>query len=631
MSARHDTKSLRYLGTLSLGALGIVYGDIGTSPLYALRECFHGPHSVPVTPENVIGVLSLIVWSLILVISVKYLALIMRADNKGEGGILALLALVLPGGGTTGNASWHAWTLVILGLFGSALLYGDGVITPAISVLSAIEGFEVITPVLTPYVIPLTILILIGLFAMQSHGTEKVGFLFGPLMLIWFSVLALLGLRWIGTRPDVLSSVNPVHAIDFFVRNSWHGFLVMGVVFLVVTGGEALYADMGHFGRRPIRLVWFFLVLPALLINYFGQGALLLSDAAHAEHPFFHLAPSWAQVPLVILSTLATVVASQAVISGAFSLTMQAVQLGYLPRVDIRHTSAHEYGQIYIPIVNWLLFIATIGLVLGFRTSSALASAYGIAVTTTMVITTILAFYAMRDLWHWNTAIALLVAASFLVIDLSFFGANIVKVKDGGWFPLAIGLFVLTLMTTWRRGRMVLAQRIGEMTVSLDAFLKQVESESPHRTRGTEIHLSSSPFGAPRTLLTNYKHNHTLHEMVVMVTVLAERTPYVDQAGRLKVEPLSAGFYRVVVKYGFNQQPNLPQALSGCAAQGLKIDLNDVTYLLGRETLLATRRGGMALWREHLFAFLSRNASRPTKFFQLPSNQVLEIGDQIEM
>ena len=620
----------RYLLTLSLGALGVVYGDIGTSPLYALRECFHGTHKIEPSPDNILGVLSLIFWSLVLVISVKYLALIMRADNKGEGGILALLALVLPNG-TSIRSGWVAWWLVILGLFGSALLYGDGVITPAISVLSAMEGFEVVTPALKPYVLPLTVLILVGLFAVQSHGTERVGFLFGPLMIVWFLTLAFLGIAAMLHHPTVLAAVHPGYAVSFFLHEGWHGFLILGIVFLVVTGGEALYADMGHFGKLPIRLAWFAVVLPGLLLNYFGQGALLLEDPKLASHPFFLMAPGWALVPLVLLATAATCVASQAVISGAFSLTMQAVQLGYLPRLEIRHTSDTEYGQIYIPIVNWLLFLATIWLVVTFRTSSALASAYGIAVTTTMVITTILAYFAMRKLWNWNLPLSLAVTAFFLVIDLSFFGANVIKVLDGGWFPLAVGFGMLAVMTTWRRGRIILAARMAETSLSLQEFFRRLAEDNPPRPKGTEIHMFSHPTGAPRTLLTNYRHNHTLHQMVVIVTVQSERQPYVDPLERITVEHLEQGFHRVIMRYGFNETPNVPWSLKMCGDHGLHIDLDDVTYFLGRETLIATKRPGMAPWREHLFAFLSRNASRPTKYFHIPPNQVLEIGDQIEL
>lgn len=621
----------RWIGllSLSLGALGVVYGDIGTSPLYALRECFHGPHALPATAANVYGVLSLIVWSLVIVISVKYVGLILRADNEGEGGILALMALVAaPNGERKGS---NRLALVFIGLFGAALLYGDGMITPAISVLSAIEGLGVATPTLQPYVVPITIAVLVGLFAFQRHGTEGIGYVFGPIMLVWFLVLAVTGLWHIASHPRVLVAINPIHAMDFFAANGWHAFLILGIVFLVVTGGEALYADMGHFGRTPIRMVWFSVVLPALLLNYFGQGALVLEHPGFAVSPFYHLVARWAQYPMVLLATTATVVASQAVISGAFSLTMQAVQLGYLPRVEIQHTSGSEYGQIYIPLTNALLLLSTVALVIGFGSSSRLASAYGVAVTTTMVITTLLAYVAMRELWRWSWPIALLAVSAFLAVDLSFFAANIVKVLDGGWFPLLVSLAIVTVMTTWRRGREILAQRIARSPETFEEFFEQIDNDPPALVRGTEIHLYSNSDRVPSTLLRNVRHNRVIHEQIAIVTVVIERKPIVRSENRLEVKRPRKNFFRIRVHYGFLQTPHVPRALAQSTLDDLVLDPETTTYVLGRETLLATTRPGMALWRERLFAFLSRNAARATSFYRIPPKQVLEIGAQIEL
>jgi KUP system potassium uptake protein len=614
---------------LSLGALGVVYGDIGTSPLYALRECFHGPHAVAATIVNVYGVLSLIVWSLVVVISVKYVALILRADNEGEGGILALMALVADPAEKRNGAGQLA--LVFLGLFGAALLYGDGIITPAISVLSAIEGLEVAAPALDPYVVPITIGVLVGLFAIQRHGTAGIGFIFGPIMLVWFLVLAGTGLWQIVANPGVLVALNPWYAVTFFAANGGHGFLILGIVFLVVTGGEALYADMGHFGKRPIRLAWFSMVLPALLCNYFGQGALILRHPEWVVSPFYHLAADWAKYPLILLATTATVVASQAVISGAFSLTMQAVQLGYLPRLEIRHTSESEFGQIYIPLINTLLLLTTLALVVGFGSSSRLASAYGVAVTTTMVITTALAYFAMRKLWHWSMPLALATAGAFLVVDLSFFSANIVKVLDGGWFPLLVGLIVVTVMTTWRRGRAILARRIAETAVSYEEFFEQLDEDPPTRVLGTEIHMYSDPQRVPTTLLRNVRHNRVIHEQIAVVTIVVDRKPVVRSEHRIEVERPRKDFFLIRVHYGFLQTPNIPRALAQSKLEDLDLDPQTTTYILGRETLLATTRPGMALWRERLFAFLSRNALRATVYYRIPPKQVLEIGAQIEL
>lgn len=613
---------------VSLAALGVVYGDIGTSPLYALRECFHGVNPFPVTPENILGVLSLIFWSLILVISIKYLLFVMRADNRGEGGILALLALLDPWQGPPQN---KRRVLLVLGLFGAALLYGDGVITPAISVMSAMEGLEVAMPALSHYVTPLTILILVLLFLFQKRGTAGVGSVFGPVMVLWFLVLAGLGISGILRAPAVLAAINPVHAVRFFVDNGVTGLLVLGAVFLVVTGGEALYADMGHFGPGPIRFAWFALVLPALLLNYFGQGALMLSDPARTIHPFYQLAPPWALYPLVLLATIATVIASQAVISGAFSLTRQAVALGQFPRLRIVQTSSEEIGQIYIPGINWILMVVTISLVLGFGSSSHLAAAYGVAVTTTMVITTVLAFFITRERWGWHPVLSLLVATVFLVADLAFFGANLFKVPDGGWFPLVAGAGIFTLMSTWRRGRELLGERLRKNIKPLENFLEKIAGEPPLRIPGTAIFLTGNRSGTPPMLLHHLAHNLVLHEQVVILTAVTREIPRIPAADRLKVTDHGQGVFRVLVYYGFMQSPNIPVALRSCEAFGLTIDLEATTFYLGRETLIPTEKvPGMMLWREKLFAFMSRNSLRPTTFYNLPPERVMEIGIQVE-
>jgi KUP system potassium uptake protein len=616
------------LPLLTLGALGIVYGDIGTSPLYALRECFHGTHGVPPTPGNVLGVLSLIFWSLTLIISIKYLVFVMRADNKGEGGILALLALVAqsPDAQRRSRA-----TLVALGLFGAALLYGDGMITPAISVLGAVEGLQVATHIFEPYIVPLTVSILFGLFLIQSHGTARVGSLFGPIMIVWFVTLAALGVWWIGGNTAVLTSFNPLYAVDFFRGNGWHGFIVLGSVFLVVTGGEALYADMGHFGKKPIRLAWFVLVLPALLLNYLGQGAMLLNDPATAAQPFYLMAPRWALYPLVGLATMAAIIASQALISGAFSLTRQAIQLGYCPRLEIEYTSASHQGQIYLPQVNWALMVATIGLVLGFRSSSALAAAYGMAVTSTMVITTMLTYLVARGSWGVSRAVAGSLAAFFLVIELGFFGANLTKVAHGGWFPLVIGAVIYTALSTWKRGRALLASRMRERMYPFDQFLQDITAHPPARVRGTAIFMTSNLVGTPATLLHNLQHNKVLHDRVVLLTVVTDDVPHVPVEQRTGVVPLGQGFFRLTLRYGFMEDPDVPAALVEASERGFAVDLDDTTFFLGVETLLATRRPGMPLWRERLFVWIARNAVRANTFFKIPPERVVELGMQVEL
>jgi KUP system potassium uptake protein len=618
----------RYLALLSLSALGVVYGDIGTSVLYAMRESFHHAHGIGVDPRNVLGVLSLIFWALVLVISVKYAVFVLRADNRGEGGILALTSLVTPVGAMRRNSRW---LLVMLGLFGTALLYGDGMITPVISVLGAVEGLEVATPLFQPYIVPITIAVLIGLFAVQRNGTATVGKIFGPVTLLWFVTIAVLGVLQIVREPRVLAAVSPLHGLDFFLRNGKSGFLVLGSVFLVVTGGEALYADMGHFGRRPIRTAWYAVVLPALLLNYFGQGALLIRDPGAVANPFFRMVPPLALYPVVVIATLAAVIASQALITGAFSLTMQAVQLGYMPRVEIAHTSSRERGQIYIPGVNWVLMISCIGLVLGFQTASNVAAAYGVAVTTTMVITTLLMGVVERERWKWPLLAALAFSALFLAIDLSFWAANIVKIPHGGWFPLAIGAVVFTLMSTWKTGRRVLAENLQGRTLPIEMFLDEVRRTPPHRVPGTAVFMYGSRQGTPPALLHSIKHYQVLHQTVVFLSVETQEVPHTSPEERVEVSELGAGFFRIVLSYGFMEEPNVPEALATVRFPGLELKPARTSYFLGRETLIPTKRTGIAFWREQLFAVMSRNARTATSFFGLPPNRVVELGAQIQL
>jgi len=613
-----------YLRALALAALGVVYGDIGTSPLYALRECFNGPHGVAVTPENVYGVLSLVFWSLTLIVSIKYLLYVLRADNKGEGGILALMALASSQLGSPRRRGF----VLIMGLFGAALLYGDGAITPAISVISAVEGLQIAAPGLAHFVIPITIVILVGLFTIQRHGTARVGAMFGPIMVIWFVTLALLGITNVAGHPEVLAALSPHYALNFFVHNGVRSVLVLGAVFLVVTGGEALYADLGHFGRRPIQLAWFTLVLPALILNYLGQGALLLQNPGAVENPFFHLAPSWALLPLVILSTAATVIASQALITGVYSLTNQGTMLGFLPRMNVQHTSAHERGQIYVPTINWMLMLATIGLVLGFRSSSNMAAAYGIAVTMTMVITTVLAYSYARHGWGWSRSRAVAISLLFLIPELFFVGANLTKIHDGGWFPLVVGAALFAVMTTWKRGRAILSQRFQEKLLPLPDFGELMHVELPARVPGTAVFLTSSGSGTPPPLLHNFMHNRVVHQRIVLLTIVTTDDARVDERERCVCEELEHGFVRVTGRYGFVEHPDVPRLLLD---HGIITSVDHTTFFLGRETMIATARPGMARWRVHLFAFLTRNSMPATRFFGIPPDRVMEIGAQIEL
>ena len=618
----------RYLAILSLTALGIVYGDIGTSPLYAMRECFHGPHAIASTADNVFGVLSLIFWALIIIISIKYCIFVLAADNRGEGGILALTALATP---IKIVSKSERWVLVVLGIFGAALLYGDGIITPAISVLGAIEGLNVATPLFAPYVVPTTIAIIVGLFLIQSRGTAKVGRLFGPVMLVWFIVIAALGIMQIVRHPSVIAAFNPIHALNFFLREGWHGFLVLGTVFLVVTGGEALYADMGHFGKRPIRIVWYTIVLPALLLNYLGQGALLIENPAVAENPFYRLAPAWALYPLIVLATCAAIIASQALISGAYSLTMQAIQLGFMPRLKIEHTSSTEMGQIYIPGLNWALMIGCIAIVVGFGSSSNLAAAYGVAVTATMVITTVLLGVVERNKWGWSLAATLSLSGFFLVIDLAFFGANIIKIPHGGWFPLVIGALIFLVMTTWKKGRRILAARLLSRAHPIEDFLRDIARNPPVRVPGTAVFMNGTATGTPPALMHNLEHNKVLHERVVLLTVKTKQMPYVEPEDRVQVESLGHEFYRLIINYGFMEDPDIPKVLENMEPPTPSFDPMTTTYFLGRETVIASKHPDMMIWREKLFALMSRNASSATAYFCLPPNRVVELGSQIEI
>lgn len=619
----------RHRRALLVGALGVVYGDIGTSPLYALRECFTGSHGVTPSPANVLGVVSLIFWSLTLIVSIKYLSLVLRADHNGEGGILALLSLAV--GEREDTATRRLRWLTVLGVFGAALLYGDGMLTPAVTVLSAMEGLEVATPLFKPYVVPLSLVVLVALFSVQRFGTGKVGSVFGPVMFAWFAVLGLLGLRGIVMAPQILQALSPHHAALFLLHNGRIAFVVLGAVFLAVTGAEALYADMGHFGASPIRRAWFGVTFPALVLNYLGEGALLLTNPGAARNPFFFLAPSWTVLPLVGLATFAAVIASQALISGAYSLTMQAIQMGYLPRLHIQHTSHAARGQIYMPQVNGFLMVACLGLVLGFQSSSRLAGAYGIAVSLTMLVTSILFFATSRRLWQWNVFKAGAVCGLFLVVELAFAIANGLKIWQGGWFPLAVGLFLFAQMTTWKKGRELLRARLAESYLPFDQFLPELDRPQLRRVSGTSVFLSGNPTGTPIALLHSLKHYRVLHERVVILTIQTRDVPFVAESDRLEVETLRPDIHRVTGRYGFMEQPDVPTLLNACAAHGLDLNPNLATFFLSRETIIPTRRPGMAWWRRRLFAALSRNAQSATAFFQLPPNRVVELGMQVEL
>lgn len=613
----------KYVALLTLGALGVVYGDIGTSPLYALREAFAVAH-LEVVPTNVLGVLSLIFWSLILVVSIKYLVFVMRADNDGEGGILALTSLIMQKAGKKKSRL----ILIAVGVFGTALLYGDGMITPAISVLSAVEGLEVAIPAVEPFVLIIAAIILFVLFTNQHRGTSTLGNFFGPIMVLWFLVLAILGLVQIFEMPSVLEALNPVVGLSFVIDHPMFAFLALGGVFLVATGSEALYADMGHFGTKPIRLGWFSFVFPALTLNYFGQGALLLGNPEAIENPFYLLAPEWAVIPLVVLATFATVIASQALISGAYSLTTQAIQLGYLPRQSIDHTSPLQVGQVYVASINWLLMVAAIALVFGFGSSSRLAAAYGVGVATDMVITTILLAVVMVDHWRWRRSVVYAITAAFLVVDLTFFAANITKVPSGGWFPLAVGVAGFAIMTTWATGRRLIKTR-RESQLPIERFIASIVAHPQHRVPGTGVYMYSEPGATPPTLLTNLKHHEVLHETVVLVAIRITQRPRVPHARRATVHEMGEGFVQIVLTYGFMDELDVPVALSNIVDTSFGFDPTDATYFIGKESIMVTELPSMAKWREHLFSMMYRNAAGAERFFLLPHDRVVEVGIQV--
>jgi KUP system potassium uptake protein len=623
-----DSSDRKRLGIMTLAALGVVYGDIGTSPLYTVQVIFSsGTHTIPVTPDNILGILSMIFWSLILVVTVKYTTVILRADNRGEGGIMALMALVH----RRSRNSPHAHLLLLLGLFGAALFYGDGVITPAISVLSAVEGLGVATSAFHPWILPLTILILFGLFLFQKHGTARIGGLFGPITTVWFLTLAIMGIGNILHDPQVLTAVSPLHAVKFFLASPVMAFLSLGSVFLAVTGTEALYADMGHFGRTPVRLAWLGLVLPALVLNYFGQGALLLTHPGAIKNPFFLMAPGWALYPLVALATMATVIASQAVISGAYSITHQAIQLGFAPRMQVLHTSSDARGQIYLPAVNWGLFVAVVLLVLGFESAGRMASAYGISVAGTMIITTLLVFVAARRVWRWSLPRSILVMGAFLVMDLAFFGANLSKIADGGWFPLTFAITLFILMTTWKRGRDLLKERRDQGGIPLKDFVESMGRAEIPTIAGTAVFLTPSPKQVPHALLHSLKHYKSLHERVVILNIRFTDEPFVAMDQRVRIEHLVERFYRVEVRFGFMDRPDLTATLQACDSTEMHCDLEDTTFFLGRELLSIGKGGGMAEWRKRLFIGQSRLAGTPAAWFYLPVNRVVELGAQVAL
>ena len=620
----HSKDSLQ---KLALGAVGVVFGDIGTSPLYALRESFIGAHHLPVDRLHIFGVLSLVFWTMLLIVTLKYVIIILKADNRGEGGSLALLALISR---RSSGTRWSS-TVVLLAVLATALFYGDCIITPAISVLSAVEGLTVVQSGLGPLVLPLSIAILVALFIIQARGTAKVGALFGPVMLVYFAVIAVMGAANLTRHPGVvLMAINPWNAIAFFVHDFPLAFLALGSVVLAVTGAEALYADMGHFGRRPITLAWLALAFPALMLNYLGQGALLLDQPAAVVNPFFLMAPDWARLPLVILATLATIIASQAVISGAFSVTHQAVQLGFLPRLRTLHTSASTAGQIYIPLVNWTLLGLVILLTLGFRSSTALASAYGIAVTGTMFITTAMMAVLIFTIWHWNRILGVGIVGLFLVVDGAYFASNLTKIPEGGWFPLLIGAIVFLCLTTWAKGRSLVVQRLRESAMPIEVFIKSA-ARTATRVPGSAVFMTSSIEGVPHALLHNLKHNKVLHERIIILTVQVEEVPYVSQEDRIEMHDLGQNFFRLVVHYGFMQETDIPEALKLVGSCGPQFRMMDTSFFLARQTLLISDHPGMPIWREKLFAWMLRNAESAMEFFRLPTNRVVELGSQVEI
>lgn len=623
----HGGKAPSALGMIVL-ATGVVYGDIGTSPLYTLKEVFSPHYGLPLNHDSVLGILSLIFWSLIWVVTLKYITFVMRADNQGEGGIMALTALARR---AAQGSPRLATTLVLLGLFGAALFYGDSMITPAVSVLSAVEGLELAFDGLEAWVVPISLIILVGIFAIQKRGTATIGKFFGPVMVLWFTSLGALGVYGIVQQPEVLKAFNPYWAVEFFAANPVEGFIVLGAAVLALTGAEALYADMGHFGRKPIARAWLLLVLPGLVLNYFGQGALLLADPAAVRNPFYLLAPEWLLLPMIGLATLATVIASQAVITGAFSMTRQAIQLGYIPRMQIQHTSSQEQGQIYIPLMNWVLMLGVIFLILTFQSSANLAEAYGVAVTGTMLITSCLVSAVILLLWKWPRWVMVPLLIGFLLVDLLYFSANAPKIFSGGSFPVIAGIIIFILLTTWKRGRKLVVERLDDGALPLPIFISSIRSQPPFRAKGTAVFLTARTNVVPHAMLHNLLHNQVLHEQVVLLTVRYEDRPRVSRGERMEVEDFGDGFFRVVLHYGFMDEPDIPLALSHCPHEGLDFTPMRTTYFLSRETVIASKRLGMAPWRENLFVFLMKNANGNLRFFKLPVNRVIELGTQVEI
>jgi len=627
MQNRSDYK-FKGMATMMIGAIGVVYGDVGTSPLYTMKEIFNGPHAIQPTPEHVLGILSLIFWALIFVISIKYVLFVMRANNRGEGGVMALMALALRHRFNAGQRGY----IIALGLFGTALFYGDGVITPAISVLSAVEGLQVAAPSLQPYVLPIAVAVLIGLFLFQSHGTAKVGMLFGPVMCVWFAALALFGWSSMKQNPIVLEALNPMHGLTFFREHGWHGFIALGAVVLALTGAEALYADMGHFGKRPIQYAWFALVLPALVLNYFGQGALILREPAAVHNPFYLLVPAGLLYPMIALSTVATVIASQAVISGAFSITSQAMQMDYIPRMQQVHTSEAAMGQIYIPAMNRVLLLLVICTVLSFHTSGNLAAAYGIAVTGTMIITTLLVVIVALDSWKWPPLWVGAIAFVLLAIDGAFFAANLLKIPQGGWFPLVLGAILYLFMSTWRRGREVLTHYLQKSAMSLSAFLADLqEHPALAQVPGTAVFMTTRHLSMPHGLQVNFQHNRVLHERVILLTISTEDIPYIPDEEKIQVDTLEQGFFRITAKHGFMEIPDVPHILRLCKLHGMDIDAHKSSFFISRETLVPSSRPDLNLWQERLFLVMFRNATSPIQFFNIPPERVVELGAQFEV
>jgi KUP system potassium uptake protein len=621
-------KSDQKIGALTVGAIGIVFGDIGTSPLYALKESFAPSHGIPITQASVMGILSVMFWAMTALVTVKYLVFMMRADNKGEGGILALTALAQR---CFRQSSRARWLVIALGIFGASMFYGDAIITPAMTVLSAVEGLNVVAPNLEKFVLPISIGILIALFMIQKHGTSTIGRFFGPTMVLWFLVLTLLGAVQIVQHPEILRALNPWYSWQFFIHHGVAAWVTLGAVVLCVTGGEALYADMGHFGKRPIRYGWFVLVWPALLINYFGQGALVLADATAIANPFYKMAPSWALIPLTILATAAAIIASQAVISGAFGLTKQAIQLGYLPRFAIQYTSEKAATHVYIPFINWGLLIGIIALVLLFKNSSNLGAAYGIAVMLTMTIDTLLLFVVMTRIWRWNKWIGFILIGGILANDVMFLSATMVKIGDGGWFPLVIGAVMFTIMSTWYRGRQIVRKVTNESAMPLKLFVDSISMSPPHKVQGTGIFMTTNPDGVPNAMLHNLKHNKVLHERVVILSIINEDIPYVPKEDYVWIEDMKHGFWKITGHYGFKEQPDIPKMLADCRLQSMHFDMMETTFFINRETLIATPGGGMALWRERLFVWMSHLAAKASDYFRIPTNRVVELGTQVEI